>query len=479
MNIVVIGSGLGGLTTAAFLAKDGHKVTVLEQHYRIGGYAHNFKRKSYIFESGIHTVPLSDNGVVMGILSQLGVKDKIETIEYPEMYRSILPSGKEYIIPAKEDEIKEFFYTTFPEEKEGLDKYFSDMRGFKDNIFNLFTEDKRGFRDENQEFMKPFRGRSYQTYLRNYFTNEDLLYIFESHWPFIGITANRAANVFMEVLFATHFYEGSFAVKNGFAQIAEALKTVIEDNGGEVKIKSKVTAIECNNKKATSVITENGDTYDCDILVSNISPQLIQNNLLRNECQGRRWKRKLNELNNSLSAVIIHIGMKDGYENILKGNIISWNKYKEIGKIYDRIIDGKPYNQDHLLVLNSIDSPTVILLTMADQKSSNNWKEQKGKDSQLMLEKFEELYPGISDYIDYKEVGSPNTFERFTSNFGGAIYGFENSSEPYREGKYPIKTNLTNMYQTGHWGIPGCGVFNVIANGFTVSKLILEEINEQ
>ena len=76
-DAVIIGSGFGALTCAAHLARAGMKVRVLEQHLRIGGYAHRFKRGAFEFDSGIHSVPMAPGGIIDGILSGLGVRGRI------------------------------------------------------------------------------------------------------------------------------------------------------------------------------------------------------------------------------------------------------------------------------------------------------------------------------------------------------------------------------------------------------------------
>ena len=74
------------------------------------------------------------------------------------------------------------------------------------------------------------------------------------------------------------------------------------------------------------------------------------------------------------------------------------------------------------------------------------------------------LHPEINKYIELMEVGSPETFERYTGNTDGALYGFENIKTMYGEAKLPITTHIPNLFQTGHWGKPGGGVWNVMVN---------------
>ncbi len=75
-DVVIVGSGISALTSGAFLAKNGMRVKVLEKHYRIGGYAHSFNRGQFRFESGVHSVPLGENGYIFTLLKLLDLEQK-------------------------------------------------------------------------------------------------------------------------------------------------------------------------------------------------------------------------------------------------------------------------------------------------------------------------------------------------------------------------------------------------------------------
>ena len=102
-DAIVIGSGLGGLTCGAFLVKAGLKVCILEQHTKIGGYAHSFNRNGFHFDIGIHSIPMSNEGIIFHLLNLLGCENKIKAIEQPEMFRYKFPEG-EFIMPSRKKE---------------------------------------------------------------------------------------------------------------------------------------------------------------------------------------------------------------------------------------------------------------------------------------------------------------------------------------------------------------------------------------
>jgi all-trans-retinol 13,14-reductase len=95
-DVIVIGAGIGGLTCAAFLAKEGLSVLVAEQHSKPGGYCTSFKRKGFTFDVGIDFIMgVESDGVLSRILEELGIKSKIEFIELSPLTRII---GADYNI---------------------------------------------------------------------------------------------------------------------------------------------------------------------------------------------------------------------------------------------------------------------------------------------------------------------------------------------------------------------------------------------
>ncbi len=477
-DTIIIGSGLGGLTCGAFLAHAGMKVLVLEKHQKIGGYAHNFNRRKYVFESGIHSVAMAKEGMIMGLLRKLGVENRVETIEFPQMFSMATPEGS-MDMPSKKDEIKEFLTAQFPHERDNLQAFFKEIEYLYQKISDAEFDFESSFVQNNADFIYKYHNRSYKQYIEDTFSDETLRSLFYAQWPFCGGSPCFGSILYYLMMYVVHFFEGSHYCKGGFSTLADALASVITDRGGAVKTRSEVLSISGEEQRVRFVRTTKDEEYEADLVVSNITPYDLHFNLLEENLRGRRWQRRVSNLNISVSSVIAYYGMNPQKIGVVPRDIIFWYDSHDHGTIFSNIMKNKKEKIDHLIFLKTIedsDFPTLTLMNFVQKSYASDWKSEKEILAERMLDQAESIYPGLKEAIDFTELGSPTTFERYTANTDGAIYGFENTKDMYGEAKLPVVTHLENLYQTGHWNKPGGGVWNVIANAHAASKIILQRL---
>jgi len=473
-DTVVIGSGIGGLTCGAFCARAGMHVLVLEQHSKIGGYAHGFKRKDFAFESGIHSVSLAPHGLIAHLLRLLDVGSMVDIVPHEAMYAYRTPSCG-FRIPQTAAEIPVALTDAFPYEKDGIGRLLADMERIYEAIVRPAFDFERVYKEESRECVAAWAGRSYADYIGSFITDPRLRGVFHAMWPYGGSSPESAPMLFYAMMFAVHFREGSHHIKGGFGTLAAALAQAITRNDGSVRTRACVEGLIVENGAVRAVRLADGEVIEARTFVSNISPYALHRTLIPGPARSKLWLRRLSALKPSFSCIGVYLGLSADITQALDAAINFDYSTDDHTALFQNIMENRLDAQDHLIYLageGPTGKPTLTLMRFAKIDGSADWKRDKLPLAESMVAAAEKRIPGLRDAIAVMEIGSPATFERYTGNTNGALYGFENTKEIYGEAKVPITTYLRNLFQVGHWGRPGGGVWNVMYNGYTASKII-------
>jgi len=474
-DVIIIGSGIGGLTCGAFLARQGMRVAVCEKHFQIGGYAQNFTRKGFTFDSCVHSVSMADDGFICGLLTRLGIRDDL-IITPNSCSMHVKSPAVEYSVPAHLDTLRDQLCNDFPQEKDSIIALLSDMTDkffmFKKNLGPLTRPLVRT--DAPIDIAEATC--SYEEYIARFIRDRTLKHIFHSIWPFAG-NAPSYAPVFNALIFIVHALEGSHHVKGGFGTLAHALAGVITHYNGEVITGWPVCGLKTgNDKRAVAVVNAQGKELAARFFVSNISPYVLHRSLVAPEARNRLWIKRLERLAPSVSAVCVYLGIEGDASDIVKDNVTFWFASDDHEATYARVLSGPPDEIDHLLVMRPPDpehKSTMTLIFFARADAAPDWSVAKKVIAQAMVAKANALFGDFSKRILVTEAASPATFERYTGNSGGALYGFENARDLYGQSKIPLTTPFHNLYQAGHWTKTGSGIYNVMSSGKSVADMIL------
>mgnify|MGYP001496855363 CR=1 FL=1 len=330
-DVIIVGSGIGGLCCGSILALSGKKVLICEAHSRPGGVAHSFKKKGYTFESGpslwsgIGKWPTSNPlGQILKLL-----EEDVELIKY-KGWKVIVPEGnfnldvgeepfkKTIKLLRGEKSVKE--WDSFISEIKPLSQIISeipllsfsrDSINFLEiiNLASKFLLDIRQLPKINKGFGNLVDNHLKDPFLRNWV---DLLSFLISGMPMHDTNTAAMATLFDEWFKPESYLEYP---KGGSETIVNALINALKKNGGELILSSKVKNINFNKNLATGITLENGFTYISESVVMNIdawnSKKLIPYEI------SKKWKSNAFIHNKCNSFLHIHLGFDaEGLENL-------------------------------------------------------------------------------------------------------------------------------------------------------------------
>lgn len=472
-DAIVIGSGIGGLTCAALLAQSGKRVCVLEQHSVIGGYAQQFARRGFVFDSSVHSVSMADDGYVCGLLHKLGIRDKLTIL--PNAHSASIRSPEiNYAFDADLPSLTNKLCADFPAEAGGISAMLGDMqllfKKYKDTIAN--GGDSSPLASSGVEAAT----RSYGQYVESFVTDPTLRYLLGSIWPFGG-SSPSVAPFYNAFIFIAHALEGSHYINGGFGALANALADAIRVRGGQIRTLWRVDSLRISNGRVVSAGSETGEQLSAEHFVSNISPYSLHNRIIPQEHRNRLWQRRLRNLSPSVSAVCVYLGLDRPAGNFAPDNVTLWFGSMDHDEIYRRVQSGSLGDIDHLLVMRppqTSHGDCMTLIHLVKPRPGTDWTTEKRRIADAMIEKACSEFGDFTKNVLVRNVASPDTFERYTGNTGGALYGFENTRYLYGQSKLPFTTYLSNLFQAGHWTKAGGGIYNVMTSGQAAATLIID-----
>ena len=496
-NVIIIGSGIGGLFAGNLLARKGHKVTIFEAHSMPGGYTAGFYRKGFYFESG--TMNLEASASVFKVMKEIGVFEKIDFVKLKTRFVSEEFDG----IPENYDDYKKMIYSSYPSDKEKLDAAFSDLDkiiGLMGNLDKPIPPLCSGFDKikstlpyilSSPRWMKLFKQYGDMTsseFAARYFEKDSKLFsLFKgSSYPDMPAISVGAA--------LSGTFEDIWTVKGGMQSWADVLAENFRDLGGDLKLNSYVDKIITKNGAAVGVSCKN-NIYDADYIISAGDYKKTFLKLLDDKSL----------ISQALQDNISRAAISEGFFTVYLGLNMSNEElggYMKVPHVfacderpgYDiyNSEDGEFFNKTAAsLYSTSMINPklapkgksSLMLQTMVPYRWMNNWgggdkeayRQLKEKAMDEMTDNASRLIPGLKEHIEYKDAATPLTYERFTHNTDGASSAWSwNPKKKFY--KSPISVNIEtpvkNLYIGSCWAMQIGGVPGALAAAYQCANKI-------
>ena len=312
-DVVIIGSGLGGLQCAYTLSKHGLNVCVLEKNAQPGGCLQSFRRGKYTFDTGFHYVGGLDVGQPLHrLFDYFGLMDLPWCRMDEDGFDEVVFQGKSYMFANGYERFAETLAEQFPHQRENLRKYAGFLRYVSDNIFNHFTN-----KNEEDIFSSSLFTQSAYNYLVATIDDPVLRQVLS------GTSLKMELHPLTLPLYTfaqinSSFIQSAWRLTGGGSQIADLLIKRIEANGGTVRMNAEVTRLIEKDGRIEAAEANTEERIEADYFIADIHPAVAlalvtESRLIRNI-----YRKRINNLENTFGVFTVHLALKENtipYQN--------------------------------------------------------------------------------------------------------------------------------------------------------------------
>ncbi|HEX9941224.1 MAG TPA: NAD(P)/FAD-dependent oxidoreductase [Thermoanaerobaculia bacterium] len=477
-DIVVIGSGIGGLIAANLLAREGLKILLVEQHYMVGGYCSTFRRGGYTFDAATHFYPLLGNPDTLTgrLLGELGVTtgwvkmDPVDTFHFPD--------GTRFAVPADFDLYLAKLKAEFPEETGALDSFFLAVREvYLLGLLHYF----RGRPEPGR--LAVYRDLTLREALDRWFRDPKLKLLLTADCPHWGSPPGRTSFVFDSMLRLSYFL-GNYYPKGGSQAFADELALRFEERGGHLLISTPARRIVIEDGVARGVEIETlrgpysglRSTVRAGVVISNADLLQTLEALVGPEHLPPGTLDELHRLRPSFPCWLTHLGLRDMPKEVLEeAQGYYWDSWDmdRVGRGALRFKLFAPTLYEPAMALPDREILIVQKVLEMDYEAVQDWAAHKQGIEEFIFGNLERVIPGIGERIAVRASASALTSWRFTWNHRGAMLGWEMSPDQLGERRPALETAVPGLYCVGHWTRPGGGITPVIVSAQQVAREVL------
>lgn len=499
-DIVIIGSGLGGLECAYILSKEGYKVCVLEKNRQLGGSLQIFVRDKTIFDTGIHYIGgLAEGQNLNQSFKYFNIMDKLHLHRMDENGFDRITfdnNPTEYCHAQGYDNFVEQLTKQFPSERKNLKLYTQKLQEVC-NYFPLY---------QLKEEKSPILGTKYldisaKDFIATITSNPLLQNVLAGSNPLYAGDGNKTP-LYVHALVVNTYIESSYKCVDGGAQIERFLTKNIKANGGEIRNYAEVKKIVEKNGIITHIKLANGEQIEGKQFISNIHPSTTLNMLESSKIK-KAFRNRINTLQNSVSTFNVEIVLKPNTFKFINYNYYHF-KRKDVWTCVDKA--GNEWPDTYFIFVPKTSksdeyASNMTIMTYMKYDEVKEWEDTfstipKLRDSRgdayeaFKLERAERLIKEVSKkFLNLREciqsfsTSSPLTYRDYIGAKDGGMYGIaKDFNDPLKTFISP-KTKIPNLFFTGQnlnmHGVLGVTIGAIRTCGeFIGQDYLVKEINK-
>lgn len=434
-SVIIVGAGVGGLTTSIHLARRGYKVRILEKNAYVGGRCSAFNREGHRFDVGATMVMMTD--IYKKTWESFGknVFEELELQQLDPIYNINFHTGENIQFSSDLTKMQNELERIEPDSFNKFLRYMSDS-------YNVYKLSMKEIIDRNYykatEFFNPKAllmlsrlkvFRNHYKHTTKFFKNDYLRILFTFQNIYVGQDPFKASAIFAMLPFL-ELTDGVWAPKGGMNRVSQNLLKIAEENGVEVIYNASVEKLKIENGRIVAAITKDDKEYIANLFVVNADVPFALNKFFPESKEAKR----VNKLNYTCSVIMFHWGLDTTIPALEQHNVFVSNDYKASLKAIfdDKTIPEEPSFYIHAPARgdktaapeNQDTLSAIVPLGHKEPGTAPDYETQKALARKTIVERFEKT--GIQNFekhIKFEVSYTPNTYDTLFNVTRGAVFG--------------------------------------------------------
>ena len=490
-EIIIIGAGIGGLSAAIRLAKEGFSVRILEKNKNVGGKVNLVEANGYRFDTGASLLTMRHVLDDLFNFAERNIEDYLTILPLDPICRYVWSDGTRFDASSDLQKTETEIEKLEPKDAKNFRNFLADAKKKYEIAEKTFLAHSLNDLPKllRPKYLKDLLAisslKTLDKHNKSYFQSPKLQQLFNRFATYNGSSPYQTPATFALVPYV-EFGLGAWYVKGGMYEIPKALEKLATELGVIIYTESNVEKIEIENGRAVGVRV-GGEVFGSDFVVANSDAVETYRNLIDKKARQSFSDKKIEATEPSCSGFVLLLGTKKRFPQLAHHNIFFSDDYKaEFNAIFK---EKRPAQNPTIYVCatsrtDETQSPDghenlFVLINAPYTNKATVWEEEKKPYRNSIIKKLEDFgLDGLDDSIDFEQIITPEDFERKYRANKGSIYGISSNGIFSAFMRPPNKAKDTrNLYFVGGATHPGGGIPLVLLSGKMASDLILEDVS--